>query len=519
VSQPADVLVVGAGPTGLTLALQAHAHGAQVRVVERRREVFRPSRALMLHPRTLEVLRPLGVTEALLAHADIAPQVRLRLGSRGIDIRMGGLALPDTAFPDLSLIRQMDVETALLDALREQGIAVERGVELVDVYDPGDSARVTLRSRAGFEQTEFASVAGCDGPESTVRRMAGIQWRGGSYREDVVLADVELDSDLATGLSRVVVARHGVLFVFALGERATWRLLATVPATGAPLPVGEPGPPVPRTQLQALVDDAGLHTRITDVAWSARFRLQHRIASRFRQGRLFLAGDAAHAFSPATGQGMNTGIQDAINLGWKLGFASAGGGHPDLLDSYALERRPVARYVLTLTHLAYALEASTSPLPVLLRGAFAPLAASAVPLLLQRRRLVANLVRLVSQLRVAYPHSPLSIEGTPRLHAGPRPGHRVPDETVICSGQRLRLHALLATPGVHVLLQRDADHLERMAFGPYVTVRRLNNWQGKGLIVVRPDGYIGYRCQVACVAQLHAWLKRIGAVRNVDTVQ
>jgi 2-polyprenyl-6-methoxyphenol hydroxylase-like FAD-dependent oxidoreductase len=372
VSRAADILVVGAGPTGLALALQAHAHGAQVRVVERRLAVFRPSRALILHPRTLEVLRPLGVTKALVARSDSAPEAHLHLGSRVVHVRLGGLALADTAFPHLSLIRQMDVEMVLAHALQDRGVEVERGTELIEVCDGADSAHATLRSRAGLERTECAFVAGCDGPASTVRRAAGIGWDGGPYREEVVLADAELDANLAAGVAHVVVGRRGLLFVFALGERGTWRLLATQPAGCDPLPFGGPGPPVEPAELQALLDDAGLDARITNLAWSGRFRVQHRLASRFRQGRLFLTGDAAHAFSPATGQGMNVGFQDAINLGWKLAFAASTGDHASLLDSYALERRPVARRVLALTHLAFWVEATADVAPRRARTARRP---------------------------------------------------------------------------------------------------------------------------------------------------
>ncbi|HEU5349376.1 MAG TPA: FAD-dependent monooxygenase, partial [Ktedonobacterales bacterium] len=228
-TRAADVLVVGAGPTGLVLALQAHDHGAHVRIVERRREAFRPSRALILHPRTLEVLRPLGVTESLLARADIAPEARLHLGSRVVRARLAELALSDTAFPHLSFVRQMDVETILAQALADRGVEVERGTELIEVSNGVASARATLRSQARIERTECDFVAGCDGPESTVRRAAGIGWHGGPYHQEVVLADLELDANLAHGVAHVVAGRRGLLFLFALGESATWRLLATRP--------------------------------------------------------------------------------------------------------------------------------------------------------------------------------------------------------------------------------------------------------------------------------------------------
>lgn len=510
----ANILVVGAGPTGLALALQAHDHGAHVRIVERRPDVFRPSRALIVHPRTLEALRPLGVTEALLAQADSAPEGHLRLGSRVIRVRLAEFALPDTAFPHLSLARQMDVETTLLHALADRGVEVERGVELVAVSDGAASAQATLRSSAGIARTEHDFVVGCDGPESTVRRFAGIAWRGGPYRQEVALADLELDADLAPGVVHVVAGRRGLLFLFALGEQAAWRLLATQPATPDPLPFGQPGAPIPASQLQTLLDDAGLNARITKLVWSARYRVQRRLATSLRRGRLFLAGDAAHAFSPATGQGMNTGIQDAINLGWKLAFAGSAADDTDLLDSYDFERRPVARQTLALTHLAFWAEASTGPLPSLLRGVVAPLVAPAAPTLINQRKLIAEAVRWMSQLHVAYPHSPLSVEGMPRLHGGPRIGRRLPDATVTTEGRQVRLHALLAQPGVHVLLQSDARDLGRLPFGlsPHVTIHRLTSIPGAGLIAVRPDGYVGFRCGTSDTAQLAAWLAHIGAV-------
>jgi hypothetical protein len=260
------------------------------------------------------------------------------------------------------------------------------------------------------------------------------------------------------------------------------------------------------------VDGAGLRARISEVAWSARVPLQHRLAGRFRQGRLYLAGDAAHAWSPAVGQGMNTGIQDAINLGWKLAFAPFAADPVALLDSYEHERRPVARQLLALTHVTFWAEASAGPLPSLLRGVVAPLAAPAVPALLRQRRLVAAVVRLASRLDLAYRDSPLSLEGGSRPAGGSRPGRRLPDATVSVGGRRARLHQLLVEPGVHVVLHRDADPVERLAVGPHVTFHRLESEPGTGLVAVRPDGYVGFRCRTAEVAPLQAWLARIGAL-------
>jgi 2-polyprenyl-6-methoxyphenol hydroxylase-like FAD-dependent oxidoreductase len=506
-----DVLVVGAGPTGLTAALQAHDHGATVRVVERRSEAFRPSRAMIMHPRTLESLRPLGVTDELVDRGDVSPKARLHLGRRVVAAELADVALPDTAFPHLTMLRQMDAEEVLARALERRGVEIERGTELVGLAPGagGEPVRAALRSDHS-EEVSCRFVAGCDGPASTVRGLARIGWHGGTYREEVVLADVELEGDLEPGVLHVVAGREGLVFVFALGEGASWRLLATRPSHDEHSAFGQPGHEVPASDVQDLLDAAGLDAAVTEMRWSAQVRLQHRLADAFRRGSLFLAGDAAHAHSPAAAQGMNTGILDAVNLGWKLAFASGGGTYARLLASYEQERRPVARQVLALTHLVFFAEASTNPLPAFLRGHLVPLAAPAVPRLLGQPRLMAEVVRVLSQRWVRYRRSPISVDGTPRDGRRPRPGDRLPDKSVPYAGETARLHDLTARPGVHVLLERDARDLDEGLLGPHVKLHRLGT-PGRGLVAVRPDGHVGFRCGEAEPAQLGAWLDLVGA--------
>lgn len=508
---PADVLVVGAGPTGLALALQAHDHGASVRVIERRAEALRPSRAMIVHPRTLELLRPLGVAEPLLARADAAPRACLHLGRSVVPVGLGDVALPGTAFPHPSFLRQMDVETVLAGALASRGVPVERGTELVGLdrlYRP----RATLRTGVGLETASCGVVVGCDGVESTVRSRAGIGWPGGTYRPEAVLADVDLAGDLAAGVTHVAAGRRGLLFLFALGEGAPWRLLGTRVAGRD----RRPGAPVPDGELQQLIDDAGIRARLTGVAWSARVRLQHRVADRYRRGRVFLAGDAAHASSPAGGQGMNTGIHDALDLGWKLALAGSSSAPDELLDSYEQERRAIAHQVLALTHLLFWAEASTGQVPSFLRGAVAPRVAPMLPWLLRRRWLVAAGVRALAQFSVDYRGSRISVEGAPARRGLPRAGDRLPDAEVTCDGRTTRLHALLARPGVHVLLDRDAAAPGSGATGRLVHVHRLTSSPGAGVVAVRPDGHIGYRSSGHDPSGLAAWLRLVGAAIRTD---
>jgi len=554
---PVDIVVVGAGTTGLALALQAHDHGARVRIVERRLEPFRPSRAMIMLPRTLEELRPLGVTDALLAKGDVAASARLHLRSRTVPVGSTGFDLPGTAFPHLLLIRQADVEAVLSAALAARGVPVERGAELVGIR-PGRSRRAIIRHNELEEQLEevpYRYLAGCDGAESVVRERIGA-WHGGDYAQEVVLADLELrgtggdaDTDTVTGrgtrtglgkangaglepgTAHVVAGRRGLLFLLAIGERATWRMLATRRARESSLPFGQPGTAVPHAELQALVDDAGLPAEITGVAWSAPVRLQHRLATHFRRGPLFIAGDAAHVHSPAGGQGMNTGIQDALNLGWKLAFAAGseragservGAGRPRtvLLGSYERERRPADRRVLWSTHVIFWAEASLHPLAQLGRSVLVPLGAPLIPWLTRRRRLMARGAGALFRFGLHYRRSPLSVErkAGPARRSGPRAGSRLPDAQVTCEGRRVRLHELIAEPGVHVLLQRDADAVDARLLGAQIHVHRLTDRPGRGVAIIRPDGYLGFRSAVVDQGQVGDWLRLVGlAPRRANT--
>jgi 2-polyprenyl-6-methoxyphenol hydroxylase-like FAD-dependent oxidoreductase len=541
----ADLLVVGAGPTGLSTAIVAHDHGARVRVFERRPDTGRPSRAMILHPRTLEVLRPTGVTEALLDQADLAPAAELHLGRRTLRARLSGTALRDTAglrdtaFPHLTLLPQLSVESTLARALRDRGVEVERGTSVVGVRAEGAQVVASLTTRHGDREAAGSYLAGCDGQDSLVRSAAGIRWRGGPYREEVLLADLDLDGDLSPGVLHAVSGSDGLLFLFPLGESAPWRLLATQrgrgpvedPETGtahgaASTAYGQPGEPLRDAEVRSLLDTSGLPVRVRRIAWSARVRLQHRLADRYRAGRIFVAGDAVHTHSPAAAQGMNAGIQDGVNLGWKLAFAAradrcarsdragrsgrAGQALPDraeLLDSYEYERRRTARLVLALTHAVFFAEASTHPLARLGRSRVVPAAAPLLSLSLQQRWLLAWGIRVLAGLPVHHRGSPISWEGRRRwaVHAGDRlPDGPLPDD------RAQRLHDLTARPGLHVLLQRDAPVSESTLAAPLVTVHRLAQ-AGQGVQVVRPDGYVGLSSALAEAEEVRAWLDLVAA--------
>jgi 2-polyprenyl-6-methoxyphenol hydroxylase-like FAD-dependent oxidoreductase len=408
------------------------------------------------------------------------------------------------------LLRQSDIEAVLSDALAARGVEVERDVELIDLDHKAAPITAIVRSASGQETITCQYLAGCDGVGSTVRNRAGVAWQGGPYREEVLLADLDLAPGLAPGVAHVIAGREGLVFLFPLGERAAWRMLATQPAIGEDIPFGHFGPGPPDQDLQRLLTDAGLDASISDVMWSARVRLQHRIAATFRTGHVFLVGEAAHVHSPAGGQGMNIAVQDAVNLGWKLAFLSRA-SRPDrsdgvLLTSYDQERRRVARRVLAMTHLIFWGEAGTGHVPSFVRGVLAPAAAPLVPLLPRSPGILSAALWLLGEFWVDYWHSPLSTDLAPKVCIGPRPGDRVSDREVTCEGQQIRLHDLTVEPGIHVLLDRDAAPLEEAALAPYVRVHRLSSRPGKGVLIIRPDGYVGFRAASLDVEQVAGWL-------------
>jgi 2-polyprenyl-6-methoxyphenol hydroxylase-like FAD-dependent oxidoreductase len=523
-----DVLVVGAGPTGLTLAAQLQAFGASARIVDRQPDRVHESRALAVQPRTLEVLRGLGVTEELLARGNDAVWVQLHAGDRTTRVRLFGLGLDDTAYPFLLFVSQAETEAVLDGHLAGHGVHVERRVELATFHADPDSVSCTLRHADGrTEQVRARYLVGCDGAASSVRRGAGIPFQGGAYPQTFALADLEVDGGLEADSAHAFLGQVGLLFFFPLGRPASWRLLGMHPT----LHGRDPARPS-LEELQALADRfTGGRLRLRDPVWLTYFRLAHRHATRYRAGRVFLAGDAAHVHSPAGAQGMNTGIQDAWNLGWKLALAARGLAAEALLDSYDAERRPVGRLVVRFTDRAFAVATSTNPI---LRAIRTQLVPRVVPLALRFDRGMAYGFRTVSQLGIGYRHSPAVQEGRPALRRGPRAGDRLPDARIARDGQECWLGEALAAPGFHLLLcghpnDWDAGRLAA-AGGRYAGVLAvhhltreavpgaLHDSNGQALprlgvgdtahYLIRPDGHIGYRAAGTDLDGLQRYLAR-----------
>jgi len=336
-----DVVIAGAGPTGLVLASILAARGVPFVLLDRLAEGANTSRAAVVHARTLEVLEPLKVTDRLQAAGHLVPMFSLRDRDRTLAaIRFDRLP---TRYPYTLMVPQQVTEAILLERLRELGGDVHRPYAVSAVRQDDDAVSVTVAAEDGSTQIIRAKyLLGADGMHSTVRQQAGIGFTGDAYEQSFVLADVKMDWPLSANEVSLFFSPDGLVVVAPL-PGGHHRVVATV----------DTAPEHPDlADVQRLLDTRGpvaQPARIKEMCWSSRFRVHHRLADHYRAGRILLAGDAAHVHSPAGGQGMNTGIQDAVALGHALVAVCTGQASASLLDQYERTRRPIAERVVAFT--------------------------------------------------------------------------------------------------------------------------------------------------------------------------
>ncbi|MGW7297176.1 FAD-dependent monooxygenase [Streptomyces sp. NPDC054829] len=328
------VLVVGAGPVGLTAAAELARRGTPVRLIDRTDAPSPLTKALMVWPRTLEVFRGLGADGYLDKHGLPVHSFRYNSGTDPIcDIVFGDRTRP-------MVIIQPDVEELLREAFTRAGGRIEWETELTRLSQDPDGVLATVRAPDGTETTEeYAYVVGGDGASSTVRKALGIEFKGATYPNVFILADTEIDGDLQRDAVHYYCTENGIMVLIPL-YNGRFRVFTAGPP-------GLRGEDLTEEMLQDFVDKRGPGgLKLYDVSWKTTFAIHARHAERFRAGRVFLAGDAAHIHSPAGGQGLNTGVTDAHNLAWKLALVHRGAAAPELLDSYGSERAAVAQGVV-----------------------------------------------------------------------------------------------------------------------------------------------------------------------------
>ena len=520
-----DVLIVGAGPTGLMLANQLCRRGVGATIIDRHAGPSLQTRALGVQARTLEIYAHLGIVDRALelgkrgTGANIWAQgrkmARVPLGEAGRDV---------TPYPYILVLGQDDNERIMGDRLRDWGKSVQWNTELVGLEQTPGHVAATLKLPDGTSRTFVTAwVAGCDGAHSAVRELCGITFPGAPYEHVFFVADTEATGSMVPDEVNVYLWRKGFHLLFPMRGKDHWRIVGIMPPS---LRGGDDA--TFEAVLPSLREEAGADLSFNACSWFSTYRIHHRSASHFRDRRCFLLGDAAHIHSPVGAQGMNTGLQDAYNLGWKLALVINGEAAAALLDSYEEERLPVARRLLDTTDRAFRLVVSDNWLAGLFRTQIlARIAAFAMSL----EPIQRIAFRVVSQIGIQYRASRLSHSQDAPDESAPRAGDRFP---------WLRLRLRPGGPTEDLFARLDDTHFNFLLIGQAPPAGDLAGRAASVQVVVvpadpvndrelararipqpsfyllRPDGHIGFagiRADAAAVAEylsqrLHVVVKR-----------
>jgi 2-polyprenyl-6-methoxyphenol hydroxylase-like FAD-dependent oxidoreductase len=518
------VVIVGAGPTGVMLAIELARRGVEVRVLDKQPARSPETRAIGIHARTLEVFQQVGIVDEFLdlGHRVNGFSIHTRAGHR-LGARFG---LVESPYPFLLTLSQADTQRLLEQKLVSLGVRIERSVEVTAVHQDASGCALTVCADEPRARTITADwLVGCDGARSIVRRGLGIAFDGDDYSQDWLMAEVSIDWPFRRDHFHVFAYTPSVLPAFPLpGER--WRVF--VPQVPGRAVAEREAPTI--EEIERLVVERGpAGVRISDPTLLAAFRCYRRRTKIMRSERVLVAGDAAHVHSPAGGQGMNTGIQDAFNLGWKLAMVARGQSSQVLLDSYQAERVPIAEGVLALTHGLVRMFTITSPRTRWLRDRLLP-AAMAIP---AAERAYIN---RLAQVSPKYKGGPLSAPGGRARSAGVASGERLPDVAGLeHDGKPVRPLDLLSS-STHTLLVMTGRHGGSAAAGEAAarfarwdrlvrTVvissgsmpggvcdpdlrahRRYGALRGR-LLLVRPDGYLARQAPLSRAEVLEAYLE------------
>ncbi len=483
-----QVVIAGAGPVGLTLANELVRHGLSVRIVDKTVERTDKSKALVLWSRSLELFDDAGYADLLMAAGFKVNGAQILTAKEVVaDVAFDSI---DSRFPYALAIPQSETERVLEERLAAHGVTVERTVELTGFVDKGSSVEATLKKADGSTEAVTADwLVGCDGAHSTVRHGLGFAFEGSTHESHWALGDGSIPGLVPNDKLHIFWHRDGILACFPIvGDR--WRVVGDM----GPAADGERRADPSLEEINALMAHRGSPSFVmTDPVWLASFRINERKVKQYSKGRVFLAGDAAHIHSPAGGQGMNTGMQDAFNLAWKLALVAKGSAKASLLDSYSPERTAVGDRVLR--NAGRLTEAATLRNPVLqgIRNAVARFA-TGFPFVQHK---IAN---QLSEMDIGYPESPLSVrdgDAGPGPKAGERWAERLP------AGAGGATFVATGPADVTAALVRKYPQL--------VVAANAQGPRAAGLRLIRPDGYVGYAGPAGDPVHAEAYLSMIAA--------
>lgn len=456
-----DVLIVGAGPVGLFLANECSRRNLRWRLIEQRASQSEHSKALAIFPRTLEIFDMAGIVDPFLEKANRVTKVAVMSSDR-ILARMQ-FTPKETPYPFVAMVPQDVTEKLLVQELHTKGGNIEYQTTFISAQQDDDGVDVVIEGTGGSTKLRVSILVGCDGAHSAIRHQLNLPFEGAEYGGSFLLADVETNSVLPGDEMQLCPSEFGPVAIFPMSATRR-RIVATI---------DNPEGDAPSLDLvrKVLAQRAPNSIEARTLYWSAYFRIHHRQVARLREGRIFIAGDAAHIHSPFGGQGMNTGLHDVWNLVWKLDLFLNGHGNQQLLDTYSSERLPVIKNVIETTHRLTTVMGTPNKFAQALRDAVIPMVSRLAPF-------QHAFVQRLSELGVAYHGSPI-VEG---------PGERYFDDS-LRGGKGIGSQFLL-------FLDSEADPATKKSAQEltesFSDLLELRVGPNPGLVLVRPDGYVAY---------------------------
>ena len=500
------MLITGAGPTGLVLGLWLTRLGVPVRIVDKAAKPGTTSRALAVQARTLEFYRQIGLADTVVARGREVAAANMWVAGRHVARAVfGDMGAGISPYAYAFIFPQDEHERLLIDRLQVAGVSVERQTELADFEDHGDRIVARLKREDGrIDTCEATFVAGCDGAHSRVREALAIDFPGGTYEHLFYVADVDAHGAVMNGDIHVALDRTDFLAVFPLKGAHRARLVGTVRDDLAHRGDDLSWDDVARRVIEWLRID------VDAVNWFSTYHVHHRVAGRFRRGRAFLLGDAAHIHSPVGGQGMNTGIGDAVNLAWKLAAALHGHADERILDTYEPERMAFARRLVATTDQAFIGVTSSTRMARAIRLGVVPVV---LPALVKSRGFRRMAFRTISQTAINYRGSALSEGAAGEIRGGDRlpwvqfdtDGH---DNFATLASLDWQVHVYGAAPP-EIRSICDQRHLPLHEFAWRLAMRRAG-LRRNALYLVRPDGYIALAAPVPSATTLTSYLDARG---------
>lgn len=500
-----DVLIAGAGPTGLVLALWLQRLGVRVRIVDKAAEPGTTSRALVLHARTLELYRQMGIADSLVAEGLHFAAVNLWVrGKKAARVAFGDIGAGLSPYPYMLIYPQDQHERFLIERLKENGVHIDRPTEVVGFEVRGNRVAVHLKRSDGSDETcEAAFLAGCDGARSVVREKLGTGFPGGTYSHLFYVADADGSGPVMNQELHVALDDVDFLAVFPMKGGGRARLVGWVRQASETQHDPLQWKDVSRSVIERLGID------VKRVNWFSTYHVHHRVAVRFRAGRTFLLGDAAHIHSPVGGQGMNTGIGDAVNLAWKLAAVLQGRTDHQLLDTFETERIAFAKRLVATTDRIFQLVTSDGRLARFVRLHVVP---RVLPTLARLKATRRFMFRTASQTAVDYRPSKLSVGVAGKTHGGDRlPWVKLDpssaagrDNFAPLTSIDWQLHVYGdVTPAISNVCKAVGLPLHEFV---WQDAMRSAGFVRNAVYLIRPDGYVGFADRDANAANLQQYL-------------